>query len=148
MTKHVTIQTAQIIEGKTAWGDPRNINITIMTGKGVGQILAPTWALVYGVKLFLATDEETGEIDDSKIKPYWKHYHPITPQQYTDQYLSLLRRRWAITQKPFIDLLDMGDICLCCYCRPGDFCHRHIAAEALQKIAISKGYTVEIIDEA
>lgn len=128
MTKHITIATAQI--SRVDMSDPRHIDITIKSGTGPGAILAPTWALVAGYKLHRQL--EAGE----EVDPRWRFYHPISWKEYTEAYLRLLRERYRAHETHFLDLLDMSELVLCCYCQPEDDCHRHLAADILMKIAL------------
>lgn len=66
-------------------------------------ILAPTWDLVRDVKSGRITEEE-----------------------YTTEYLKLIKKRGAT---PYRTLADLGEnAILLCYEKPTDFCHRHIVA--------------------
>lgn len=55
-------------------------------------------------------------------------------QQYIDAYQQILSR---IDPYEFLQRLDAlsggSDIALCCYEKPGEFCHRHLLAEYLTK---------------
>jgi hypothetical protein len=58
----------------------------------------------------------------------------ITEAQYRQQYMDR-DRPWDLIEA----LLKDGDV-LCCWCKRGDFCHRLLVAEVLQK----RGVEVEI----
>lgn len=96
------------------------LDITVKSAKGIGELLAPTWALVGGYK-------------------HWHGYTALTDQQYTALYLDLLRRRYRANEQAFIELIQRPQLVLVCYCRSGVFCHRHIALDVLEKIANAKG---------
>jgi hypothetical protein len=96
------------------------LDITVKSAKGIGELLAPTWALVGGHK-------------------QWAGYTPLTDDLYTSIYLDLLRSRFRTNEGAFIELIQRPQVCLLCYCRTGVFCHRHIALDVLQKIANAKG---------
>ena len=55
-------------------------------------------------------------------------------QQYLDAYQQILSR---IDPHEFINRLETlgggSDVALCCYEKPGEFCHRHLLAEYLTK---------------
>lgn len=77
--------------------------------------LAPTWAMVIGIKDELITEE-----------------------MYTDRYHELLRDRYGSWRRFFYDMIEQGrdtDIAVACYCPPGTFCHRHLSINVLRKIA-------------
>src|SRR5215475_2584125 len=92
----------------------------VKSAEGIGKILAPTWALVGGHK-------------------HWQGKTPLTDEQYTDQYLDLLRTRYRANEQAFIDIIQREHVVLLCYCRSGIFCHRHLALGVLEKIAHAKG---------
>lgn len=104
----ITVYTGRITErGQFA------IDITVKSASTPeGRALAPTWELVMGSK--------SGA---------------ITPEQYTERYLALLRRRYAADKTPFTAILERPRAILCCYCAAGKFCHRHIVVDVLEKIA-------------
>jgi uncharacterized protein YeaO (DUF488 family) len=105
--------------------DPDRLDITVKSANtSEGKSLAPTWELV--------TSHKDGRINDA---------------QYTERYLTLLRGRYARTPEEFEETLARRRVVLVCYCKAGSFCHRHLAAEVLQKIGISLGITVYLCGE-
>ena len=99
------------------------LDITVKSATGIGRILAPTWAIVLGVK-------------------HWRGYEPLTPEQYRHQYYALLRERFRADRQPFLDLLERERLTLKCFCQAGMFCHRHLAVDILEKIAAANGIAV------
>lgn len=87
-----------------------------------GRLLAPTAAMVFGHKAW-------------KGDTRFQRFTPVTGEQYSETYLKLLRQRYAKAKQVFMDLLEKESLTLCCYCRYGTFCHRHLAANVLVKIA-------------
>ena len=80
----------------------------------MGKLFAPTWPMVMGLKNGSTTKE-----------------------QYTQAYNGILNNIFtgpAITSV-LEDLAKAGRITLVCYCHPGDFCHRTLLAQYLQKMA-------------
>lgn len=91
------------------------------------------------------------------MPPYWKHpnWENLAPskellRQYRDgnidefifriKYFDELKQR-KITPKMVVNELKKfnKDIVLCCYEKPGDFCHRHLLAEWLKdEIAVTE----------
>src|SRR5205823_2771135 len=49
--------------------------------------------------------------------------------------LLLLRDRWTDDKQPFLDIVQQDKVTLTCYCGPGEFCHRYIAVDVLEKVA-------------
>ena len=99
------------------------LDITVKSAIGIGKLLAPTWAMVGGVK-------------------HWKHYKALTPEEYTALYYELLRSRFRADNQPFLDLVQRERLVLLCFCPAGTFCHRYLAIDILEKIATANGLTV------
>lgn len=91
------------------------LDITVKSGTGLGSVLAPTWDMVMGLKR-----------------------GTLTETQYTGQYLALTRERFANNRAPFYQILAMPEVVLCCFCQSGAFCHRHLAVDILEKIAMRR----------
>jgi len=104
--------------------DLDRLDITVKSAGPVGKILAPTWEMVMKSK--------SGE---------------ITWEQYTDQYLALLRQRYAQNKQPFLDILKRNRTILTCYCTDHQHCHRTLAQEVLQKIAAHHDITITLVGE-
>src|SRR5689334_22631459 len=96
------------------------LDITVKSATGSGIALAPTWAMVGGVK-------------------HWQGYELLTQQQYADRYYELLRTRYRTNCQQFLELIRRERLVLLCYCRAGAFCHRHLAVDILEKIALANG---------
>src|SRR5258708_14879228 len=76
------------------------LNITVQSGEGLGDTLAPTWGLVGGYKLYVAqTNNDAAGIEK------WGKYKPLSEAEYTERYLNLLRSRYAADKQPFLDIL-------------------------------------------
>jgi len=114
----------------------------------LGACLAPTWEMVGGIKHWFYRNEEerltwanlTDTAEYSKVLERlnkWKSNRPITAQEYTDQYLTLLRFRYARNPKPFIEIASMESVTMVCYCAGGmlQYCHRALAIEPVSKVA-------------
>lgn len=105
--------------------DPDALDITVKSAATPeGRALAPEWEMVNGVK---------GGC--------------LTEAQYRENYLALLRKRFAADSSPFLEILSRPRVVLTCYCAAGDFCHRLIASEVLAKIGTSRGIEVILAGE-
>ncbi|MHB8625528.1 MAG: DUF488 family protein, N3 subclade [Aggregatilineales bacterium] len=104
------------------------LDTTVKSGAGLGRILAPTWELVLGVK--------AGH-DDRRWRD--QPIPTLTEAEYTERYYTLLRDRFRAKPDTFVELLRRERIILCCYCKPDVFCHRYLAVDILEKIALAKG---------
>ncbi len=120
----------RVFTSRVTYEGEDKLNTTVQSGEGLGSILAPTWALVGGYKHFEAQQNQ-----DHAALAKWARYTPLSEAEYTDGYLKLLRARYATDKQPFLDLLNRDRVTLTCYCGAGDFCHRHIAVQVLEKIA-------------
>jgi len=114
------------------------IDTTVKTGQGPGSCLAPTWSLVAGYKLYEARmNGDQAEIARWSInKITGKATAALSEEQYTEQYLQLLRQRYIQNKQPFLDILTGPQATITCFCGVGKFCHRHIAVDVLEKIAL------------
>lgn len=121
----ITIFTAQM-----AVPDDDALDITVGTKDKAGKVLAPTWELVGGHKAHNGHEKFVGK------------HEPLDDDQYTAQYKALLRERWKENRQAFINLVKRDRLVLKCYCRPGAFCHRHIALDVLDRVAQSEGIEV------
>ncbi len=93
-----------------------SLDITVKSATSLGRVLAPTWAMVGGVK-------------------GWGGYEVLSIEQYTQRYYDLLRERFRQNGQAFLDILAQEQTCILCYCRPNVFCHRHLAVDILERIA-------------
>ncbi len=118
---------------RIAYRGADQLDTTVKTGAGFGKLLAPTWDLVGGVKHY-----ETQGRD-----PRWLRYTPLTQEQYIDGYYDLLRARYKVDVRPFIELIQRKRLVICCYCAADTFCHRHLAVGILVKIAAAHGLPCE-----
>lgn len=126
----VPVHTApvRIATGRLNCGDPDALDITIggqEDGRGtpLGAALAPTRSMVNAYK--------AGE---------------LTATQYEVQYLELLRWRYRAYPQVFLDILAARRV-LTCYCGADGFCHRHLAADVLAKLATTYGIPVVLEGE-
>jgi hypothetical protein len=90
------------------------VDTTIMTGDG--SPFAPTWDMVMGVKSGIISQEE-----------------------YTTQYHALLQQRYRENRAAFHELIYKPRIAIACYCRAGEFCHRHLFKGVILKLAVREG---------
>ncbi len=121
-----------IYTSRIAYRGADRLDTTVKSGEGLGKLLAPTWALVGGIKR-----HETEGRD-----PRWLRYEPLTQEQYIDGYYAVVRERYKADATPFLELLERERLVICCYCA-GTFCHRYLAVDILAKIAEAKGLLCE-----
>jgi hypothetical protein len=131
----------KLFTSRLTYSGKDKINATVKSGDGLGNVLAPTWPLVAGHKLYQAQQGK----DMAEIAR-WQHSkitanptEPLSEVEYTERYLKVLRARYAENKQPFLDILAQPQATITCYCALGTFCHRHIAADVLEKIAEKHG---------
>ena len=111
------------------------LDVTMKSGAGIGKLLAPTKAMVFGYK--------SGTGDQRFAK-----YKPLSDAEYTEQYLELLRERFINNDETFHQLVQRKSVTLQCYCGKGKFCHRRILAEyVLPKLAAYYGIEYQYAGE-
>ncbi len=126
------VEMCVVYTSRIAYRGQDRLDTTVKSGRGLGTLLAPTWELVGGIK-----HHETQGID-----PRWVKYSPITQEQYIQGYYELLRARYQPNEEGFLAILRLDRV-VCCYCQAGVFCHRYLAVDILEKIAIAKGLPFE-----
>jgi len=100
-----------------SYNGPDRLDITVKGQDPLGKYFAPTWKMVMECKKGKISEEE-----------------------YTEQYLSLMRRSWQERPNVWQELLSRKRVVLVCFCKPGSFCHRVILAKLLEKYgAVYKG---------
>lgn len=86
-----------------------------------GSIFAPSWKLL---KPFVEARKNGRETEQMR-------------QQFADAYIEEMRiyaKSGQIAQDEWKRLLAREGVTLCCYCAPGQFCHRHLLAGILAKL--------------
>ena len=112
------------------------LDVTMKSGTGIGVLLAPTKAMVYGYKSGVGDQRFAGK------------YAALSEAEYTEQYLELLRERFIENDEAFYQLVQRKSVTLQCYCGRGKFCHRRILAEyVLPKLAAYYGIEYQYTGE-
>lgn len=97
------------------------LNTTVKSGAGLGLTLQPpNWELVMNYKKGL-----------------------IGEDAYTSAYVDALRLRYKANKQPFLDILQHEEVVILCFCTAGKFCHRHLALDVLEKIALAHAIPFE-----
>lgn len=98
--------------GKWRLAKDRNIRFMDTTVKSGYSLFAPTWEMVLGHK--------NGVISDS---------------DYSRLYRNLLLKSWKDRRDEWMSFLNDDDIyALACYCKAGNFCHRHLLVKFLKQL--------------
>jgi hypothetical protein len=103
---------------------------TMQPQKGIKNLefMAPTEMMVKGHKHHTHPDDTR-----------WSKWAPLTNEQYTRQYRAIWDYHVGAIMEWYGILPDDAVVILCCYCAPGDFCHRRLAAEWFSEIAEALG---------
>ena len=75
----------------------------------------------------------------------------ITWEQYTAQYVQLMRDRYVQHKAAFKQVCESGEVVLLCYCsrdKKGKECHRYLLKDVLMQMAKSLGIKAEYAGEA
>lgn len=98
------------------------IDTTVKSGIST---FAPSWSMVIGYK--------SGE---------------ISKEEYTNEYLMMMETSYEFERQVWDRYFpDKGKLILACYCRPGDFCHRHLLANFIQMKKLECGSECVIVGE-
>lgn len=117
MTKE--LYTVQLSNARAAHVEDLVVyDITVKSGD---PIFAPTWDMVSMLK--------TGKMSE---------------EQYEKEYREMMYNSMRRFPKRWDRLMEYERLALACYCRAGDFCHRHILKELLMERAGRNGE--EILD--
>ena len=115
--RELVIRTARV--DYSGIGEELVLDVTVKNAKGQNRVFAPTWDMVMASKKELITWEE-----------------------YTEQYLSLMRERYQHNQQRFFEVCGAGEIVLLCFCRNSvmgeKHCHRYLLADVLVQVATKK----------
>lgn len=130
------ISTLSLFTSRVGCTRPGAVDIT--TKLNPNHVLAPGWELVGGIKHWGAV------YDGTKIPDWARKYPRLSPEQYTERYIALMRERWATREPEFKAMIEQAELGLCCLCSPGDFCHRCVAAEKIVK-PMAAVYDVDVL---
>ncbi len=97
------------------------LDITVKSGD---KVFAPTWEMVLMYK--------AGRLSEA---------------EYREHYFRLMRTSYREHKARWLEVLAMPEVTLCCYCRPGAFCHRTILAELLAIVGKANNIPVELCGE-
>ena len=88
-------------------------DVTVMSGD---KTFAPTWHLLSAYKA-----------------------GTITAEQYTTTFINIMRERYLDAPHEFATLAEHECIAFGCYCKPKDFCHRHLLVDIFSDYCHNKG---------
>lgn len=71
----------------------------------------------------------------------------ITEAEYTQLYTGAMRESFRKNRERWLEVCNMEEVAIACYCSAGKFCHRHILVGFLIKICEQLGIDVELMGE-
>lgn len=71
----------------------------------------------------------------------------MSEEEYTRIYLARMKKSVNLFKDEWNKLLDYKKVALACYCKPGDFCHRHLFKNLMKDYLEKKGRTAVICEE-
>jgi hypothetical protein len=71
----------------------------------------------------------------------------MNQREYTEAYLGKMRGSFITHREDWIGLMHKPFIAYACYCREGEFCHRHLFTECLTKWFNSKRIQYKLMGE-
>ena len=90
------------------YDESNRLDITVKTGL---KMFAPTWDMVMDYK-----------------------DHRITASQYSVLYYEKMRKSYKTYREIWDWLLNQEEVVLVCFCKNGEFCHRYLLADILEKL--------------
>jgi len=94
------------------------------TVKSGDKVFAPSWQIVMDVK--------------AKI---------ITPDEYTVHYTAMMRESYTHNKERWLEVCNMKQVAIACYCEEGHFCHRHVLAYMFQRVCHQHGISFKLRGE-
>ena len=115
--RELVIRTARV--DYSGIGEEMVLDVTVKNADGIAKLFAPTWEMVMASK---------------------KGH--ITWEEYTEQYIALMRERYQQNEQRFIDVCEAGEVVLLCFCKNSVMgekrCHRYLLADILVQVATKK----------
>lgn len=97
------------------------VNTTVMSGL---PWLAPTWEMVKGHKAKILSDIE-----------------------YTVEYVPMMALSQHVHREEWLQLAQMEEVAIACYCGEGNFCHRLLLVEIFKEFCEQEGIEFTYIGE-
>jgi uncharacterized protein YeaO (DUF488 family) len=116
------VHTVQLSNSKLA--NQLGVPVIDITVKSGNRAFAPTWDMVLDVK--------SGK---------------ITPNEYTSRYIGMMDESRLANPEEWKVLMSTPSVALGCYCKPGEFCHRHLLSTYMANLAIAEGNEVIMMGE-
>ena len=106
----------EIYTSTIRYGGPDRLDVTVKSAGELGRAFAPAWDIVRGY--------QEGRISE---------------EEYARRYRRMMLGSFKTNRAAWERVAAMDRVVLCCYCRPGAFCHRRLLAEYLVRAAQALG---------
>ncbi|AUR89251.1 protein of unknown function DUF488 [Vibrio phage 1.121.O._10N.286.46.C4] len=84
---------------------------------------------------------------DKTFAPTWdflmEYKKDKDEQKYVDKFIPLMRESYKSNTASWMELINKKEVALACYCRAGQFCHRHLLVDILEKLCNHHGINFE-----
>lgn len=98
-------------------------------------------------KLGIPFIDVTVKSGNKVFAPKWdflmEYKHTGCEQTYTGKFIPLMRESFKANKEEWIKLIGMDEVCIACYCKKGDFCHRLLLVDMFEKVCKQQGVTFE-----
>lgn len=98
-------------------------------------------------KLGISFKDVTVKSGDKVFAPTWEilmeYKNGGSENLYTSKFIPLMRQSYQQNKLAWLELCKMDEVCLACYCKAGDFCHRHIIVDMLERVCKANGIEFE-----
>lgn len=100
-----------------------------------------------------------GELIDITVKSGLKEFAPdwtllreykngtIGMAEYKTRYTAKMRGSWHTNTELWLDFINKDEVTIACYCTSGEFCHRLLLRDLLEKVCASQGIEFEYCGE-
>lgn len=122
----LTLSVCQMAKWRSVKKLRPETNLVDTTVRSGDRMLAPTWNMVHLVKSHYANPEELA----------------AAHADYTRTYRKLIHARFRQDPDHFLQFLYGKEVTFMCYCKAGDFCHRHLLVKFIKVLA--RIYKVEV----
>ena len=133
-------KTLTIVTSHISYRGPGRLDCTM---KGQGFVAGP--ADRASISTFGPTRQMVNRVRNTRsAKPQVQQQ---VAREYTAEYTQMMRKSYHHRKNEWLAAVNSGFLVLVCYCRQGEFCHRHILSDFMQKVAERHGIQVNMAGE-
>lgn len=74
-------------------------------------------------------------------------YHGLSEADYRREYIELMRQSYRVNKTVWLSIANMPKVTIACYCKAGQFCHRHILAELFERVCHINNIPYQLMKE-